>query len=223
MTIEVHVLPPLSGGNYSKRYRKWLRTWRFAFARFRHEQYCVRLQFESVRASAVEWDEYDPSCHYIVVVEDGVIVGGCRLIPSFTTDSPLPLQGEFTGALLHPSYEISRMLIFPEATRNFLRGSVRHMEKRRCAIARRLYQAILKFLQDQGVQYAYAVLEPRFLLKLQHMFSLEAFQAISSTYEVIRGLKTLDHVTIQISVERWGCYLSTQDEAQAPLILDVAA
>ncbi len=79
---------------------------RRAFQRLRYQEFVLRLKFEPENASGLEWDMYEPSAPYLLIVEDGDILAGCRLIDGervhITIDHGLLSPGRH--------FEISRMV-----------------------------------------------------------------------------------------------------------------
>jgi hypothetical protein len=183
---------------------------RIAFERFRHEHYCVRRGYEPTRPDQCETDEYDSSSTYITVVEEGIIVGGCRLIPSFTAHHPLPLEGEYKGELIRPTYEVSRMINSIDAPPNASRRERLELKVRRRTSLQMLYRSAFEFLEDQHIKAAYAVVEEKFVHCLQHDFSEDAFVPLGDPYEVTHCVRTFTHVAMQINVANWArCYAAT--------------
>jgi N-acyl-L-homoserine lactone synthetase len=183
---------------------------RIAFERFRHEHYCVRRGYEPTRPDQCETDEYDSSSTYIIVVEDGIIFGGCRLIPSFTAHQRLPLEREYKGRLNRPTYEVSRMLNCIDAPPNTTHHQLQRLKVKRFGALRLLYSSVHEFLEEQQIESAYAVVEQKFVHCLQHDFSEEAFVPLGDPYEVTHGVRTFTHVAMQINVANWArCYAAT--------------
>lgn len=79
---------------------------RQAFQRLRYQEFVLRLGFEPENDSGLEHDEYDSLAPYLLIVEDGEIMAGCRLIDG--ERAPITLD----RALLSPGrhFEISRMV-----------------------------------------------------------------------------------------------------------------
>ena len=185
MPMQPLILPSPCGGTPGH--------WRIAFERYRHLHYCERLKYEEPQKDGRERDEYDQSSTYIIVVEEGSIVGGCRLIPSHYGDhSPLPLESEYHGVIVRPTYEISRTLIRPG-----------DCKVSRCEIGNILYGTIFEFLRNKKIRVAYAVVEPIYFHLLERKYPGGAFEALTGEYPVVHGAERLTHVAMGISVERW--------------------
>ena len=209
--MHVNILAPNTGQGHVDRGR-------FAFERFRHEHYCERLRWEPKRSDGRETDEYDSSSTYITVVEEGIIVGGCRLVPSFATDHPLPLESEFTGHLIRPSYEASRIIISIDTPANPSREQCRANKARRCAIARRMYDTAFQVVERNRAEAAYIVVEPKFLHCLQRMYSREVFAPLGNAYEVTHGVRTFTHLAVHVRIAAWKRSFSASMGSSEPVV-----
>jgi N-acyl-L-homoserine lactone synthetase len=81
-------------------------TLRRAFQWLRYQEFVLRLKFEPENASGLERDEYDPASAYALIVENGEIRVGCRLIDG--EQVPITINRDLLSPGRH--FEISRMV-----------------------------------------------------------------------------------------------------------------
>lgn len=82
------------------------------FQRLRYQEFALRCGFEPENEAGREHDAYDQYSTYLVIVNDGVIQAGCRLIDG--EQVPITLDPSLVAEGRH--FEISRMVRNSQAT-----------------------------------------------------------------------------------------------------------
>jgi hypothetical protein len=164
---------------------------RDAFKELRHRYYCERLGYEFPSSSGRESDEFDEQAIFLVVLEAEEVVMGCRIIPSGEMSLPMQKKGEAPRKLRTPCVEISRMV----ASRTIARRS---------DVSELLYRKLYE-LVEPGYDFAYAVLEPKYLRALEHRFSRRAIRPVGRERRVLTPAgQLLTHIPVEISLREWG-------------------
>ena len=198
----LRILPPGLGAEH---------PYRCAFEQFRHKWYCGVLGYEPARNDGRERDLYDRYSTYVIVTENDKVVGGCRIVPSFSIADPLPMEErrEFEGIIERPCVELSRMIVGRKVNLHTINE---------------LYRGIYATLGSAHlfggpIVTACATVEPNYLSALQARFSKNAFVVMGEggTIQAKTGTgKQIVHIVMRICMEAWReCFLSLDVENAA--------
>jgi hypothetical protein len=116
------------------------------FCHLREEVYCKKNRWEP---EGSEWDAWKHEFYdYILIVEDGKVVGGCVIVDSY----PLPVKKSAPGAdIPHGAVEVSRMINI--GFRSLIP----------------FYGEVLRYCLERDITTAYATIRRKFWRKLRIM------------------------------------------------------